>query len=201
MRKKLLVAAIALAGSLGSIGAASAQDVLGGDAGTACEAILCLSSSKGGGACSPSLSHYFNIKKRKFSDTLKARLNFLELCPVANQTPEMTSLVRAISRGAGRCDARSLNVTLRDWYGDREDRRFYIRNQMPEYCAAYTGHEYTDLDDATARYVGVPERGGHWVEPQEYATALAAYNERIRREDEQRERERRGGMFNLGSSK
>ncbi|KAB8173750.1 conjugal transfer protein TrbM [Lysobacter maris] len=201
MRKKLLVAAIALAGSLGSIGAASAQDVLGGDQGAACEAILCLSSGSRPSECSPSLSRYFGIKKKKLSDTLKARLNFLQLCPVSNQTPQMGDLVRAISRGAGRCDARSLNVTLRDWYGDREDRQFYIRNQIPEYCNRYTRHEYTDLDDTTARYVGVPERGGHWVEPQEYDTALAAYNERIRREDEARERERRGGMFNLGSSK
>jgi len=39
--------------------------------------------------CTPSLSRYFNITKRKLSDTIRARLNFLQLCPVASQTPEM----------------------------------------------------------------------------------------------------------------
>ena len=59
---------------------------------------------------------------------------------------------------------------------------------MPSYCAAYTNHAYTDLQDKP-RYVGIPERGGHWVEADKYEKALAEYNERIRREDEERQRQ------------
>ena len=116
--KKKLFALAALVAALGSTaGTASAQDVLTGDTRLACEAILCLSSGTRPSECTPSLSRYFNITKRKLSDTIRARLNFLQLCPVASQTPEMQSLVSAISRGAGRCDAQSLNSTVVMWPG------------------------------------------------------------------------------------
>ncbi|MCF7221653.1 TrbM/KikA/MpfK family conjugal transfer protein [Marilutibacter chinensis] len=197
MRKKLLVAALALAGAFGSIGSASAQDMLTGDTRLACEAILCLSSGTRPGECSPSLSRYFGIKMKKLSDTLKARLNFLQLCPASSQSSEMSNLVEAISRGAGRCDAQSLNRTLVFWRGSWDDGDTYISNQMPGYCAAYTGHQYTDLDDTAPRYVGDPNRGGHWVESQNYESALAAYNDRIRKEDEAR----RNGLYDYRNSR
>lgn len=185
--KKKLFALAALMLALGSTAnTASAQDVLTGDTRLACEAILCLSSGTRPSECAPSLSHYFNITKRKLSDTLRARLDFLNLCPVASQTPEMQSLVSAISRGAGRCDAPSLNSTLAMWSGNSDSGYTMINNKMPDYCAAYTGHSYTDFatSGTLPRYVGVPERGGHWVEARDYDRALAEYNERIRREDE-----------------
>ena len=122
------------------------------------------------------------------SDTIKKRKNFLDLCPVSNQTPEMSALVSAMSRGAGRCDAQSLNATLRMWSG-WDDGYVYISNQMPDYCAAYTNHAYTDFSSTKPRYVGTPERGGYWVEAADYDRALAEYNERIRREDEERRRQ------------
>ena len=124
MKKKLLAITAAVA-ALCSAGTASAQDVLTGDTRLACEAILCLSSGTRPSECTPSLSRYFNITKRKLSDTIRARLNFLQLCPVASQTPEMQSLVSAISRGAGRCDAQSLNSTLVMWTGGYDDGRTY----------------------------------------------------------------------------
>ncbi|MGL0788766.1 TrbM/KikA/MpfK family conjugal transfer protein, partial [Xanthomonas translucens] len=124
------------------------------------------------------------------SDTIRARANFLQLCPVANQTPQMQSLVSAISQGAGRCDAQSLNSTMLVWMGG-DDGRTYISNQMPDFCAAYTGHAYTDFTSSGTLplYVGTPERGGYWVEARDYDRALAEYNERIRREDEERRRQ------------
>ncbi|PRF58293.1 conjugal transfer protein TrbM [Burkholderia multivorans] len=190
--KKKLFALAALVAALGSTaGTACAQDVLTGDTRLACEAILCLSSGTRPSECTPSLSRYFNITKRKLSDTIRARLNFLQLCPVASQTPEMQSLVSAISRGAGRCDAQSLNSTLVMWTGGYDDGRTYISNQLPDYCGAYTGHAYTDFASSGTlpRYVGTPERGGYWVEARDYDRALAEYNERIRREDEERRRQ------------
>lgn len=144
----------------------------------ACEALLCLSSSAGGsiGACSPALTHYFGIKEKKFSDTLQSRLNFLQQCPVANQTPAMTSLVQAISQGAGRCDAASFNQVLQTLKTDKRGREYIeIANSPPGYCNAYTQHAYTDLQATTPRYVGKPEDGGYWVEPANYDAELAKY--------------------------
>ncbi|MDD2819597.1 MAG: TrbM/KikA/MpfK family conjugal transfer protein, partial [Candidatus Nanopelagicales bacterium] len=47
----------------------------------------------------------------------------------------------------------------------------------------------TDFNGTVPRYVGTPERGGYWIEAREYDRALAEYNERIRREDEERRRQ------------
>jgi hypothetical protein len=168
---------------------ASADDsVLGGVEGLACEALLCLSSSVVPGACSPSLSYYFGIVKRTLSQTLSARLDFLNLCPVASQSPEMQSLASAISQGAGRCDTGSLNQML---YYRNDSEKTYISNQYPGYCSAYYTHSYTNFVAGVGlpRYVGIPERGGYWVEAKDYTEALAEYNARIELEDKQRERD------------
>lgn len=166
-----------------TVAPADAQDVLTGDPRLACEAILCLSSGTRPSACSPSLSRYFGIKKKKFSDTIRARLNFLNRCPVSHQTPEMATLVSAIARGAGRCDAQWLNRTLVRW-DRREGDHFYISDRLPEHCAAYVGHAYTDFSTtALPRYVGTPERGGYWVDARDYDRALAEYNTRIQAEE------------------
>ncbi|MGY1531116.1 TrbM/KikA/MpfK family conjugal transfer protein [Luteimonas sp. A649] len=203
MKNALLAIALTLGLvlALASTGEARAQvgdDLLTGDTRLACEAVVCLSSGTRPSECSPSLSRYFNIQKRKLSDTLKARLDFLEMCPASNQTPEMASLVQAISRGAGRCDAASLNRTLTFWSGG-DDGQVYIGNQLPEYCNQYTRHQYTDLGDGQARYVGDPGRGGHWVEAGDYDRALAAYNTRIQREDAERRNGGNGGR-GIGSN-
>jgi len=160
---------------------ARAEDVLTGDTRLACEATLCLSSGTRPSECSPSLSRYFGIRKKWWSDTIKARFNFLQLCPVAGETPEMKSLTKAISQGAGRCDAAGLNMLLKvvSW----EDDDYYISNKMPSYCAAYNNHEYTDL--ATPVYVGEPEKGGFWTEAENYKEALAKYKEIQRRRAQQ----------------
>lgn len=188
MKKKLFALSAPLA-ALGSTATpASAQDVLTGDTRLACEAILCLSTGTQPSECAPSLRRYFSISHRRFSDTIRGRVNFLKLCPVANQTPQMQALVNAQANGAGRCDAQSLNATMTMWRG-YDDGATYISNQMPDYCAAYAGHAYTDFKGMIPRYVGTPERGGYWVEAHDYDRALAEYNERIRREDEERRRQ------------
>lgn len=95
-KKQFALAATALAIGT-SASPASAQDELTGDTRLACEAILCLSSSTRPGECAPSLSRYFGITRRRLSNTIRARLEFLRLCPVVSQTPQMRSLVSAIS--------------------------------------------------------------------------------------------------------
>lgn len=164
---------------------AQADDLFTGDVKLACEAVLCLSSGTRPSECTPSIQKYFSISMKKFSDTLKARKNFLNLCPAATQDPQMVALVDAITNGAGRCDYASLNSTLRVW-NNYEDGAGYISNALPSYCTAYGGNAYTDV--VVPRYVGVPDRGGYWVEASKYDAALVEYNARIKAEDEARRR-------------
>ena len=197
MQRKNLIASAALAvAAFGAIPAtASAQEILTGDTRLACEAILCLATGTQPSECTPSLRRYFSISYRKLSDTIRGRVNFLNLCPVANQTPQMSALVNAQANGAGRCDAASLNAVLRSWTGS-DDGMVYVSNQMPSYCTAYTPHAYTDFSGTVPRYVGIPERGGYWVEARDYDRALAEYNARIKAEDEERRRASWGGGGN-----
>ncbi|WP_051439437.1 TrbM/KikA/MpfK family conjugal transfer protein [Bordetella petrii] len=154
------------------------SSLLTGDVRLACEALLCLSGSQRPAECGPALSHFFGIKKRKLSDTLDARLDFLNLCPVASASSEMSSLVRAMARGAGRCDAKTLNQTLRRMIGPGGDAGYdgvVILDEMPTYCAAYILHSYTDLKDELPQYVGTPKEDGFWVEAKDYPSAVARY--------------------------
>ena len=162
-----------------------AQQVLTGDTRLACEAVMCLAAGKRPDECNPSLQKYFSINHRKFSDTLRARGDFLKLCPASNQTPQMQSLVSAIVNGAGRCDSGSLNATLRTYTGDSRTSSYQVTigNAMPDYCASYVGNELTRLDEVTPKYVGTPARGGLWVKPADYDVAMVAYNKRVAAED------------------
>jgi hypothetical protein len=192
-RKNILASAALTVAALSISNTVSAQEVLTGDTRLACEAVLCLATGTRPNECTPSLTRYFSISHRKLSDTIKARGNFLKLCPASNQTPEMASLVNAMANGAGRCDAQSLNSVLISWNGSYDSGYSYISNQMPGYCAAYTGHAYTDFSGTLPRYVGTPERGGYWVEARDYDRALAEYNARIKAEDEARRNSSWGG--------
>ena len=158
-----------------------AQDELTGDTRLACEAILCLSSGTRPSECNPSLNHYYGINKKKFKDTIKARKNFLNLCPVSDQTSEMRTLVNAISEGAGQCSAAELNFRL-----NRGDEKRRIDNRMPNYCRAYFGHDYTDFVEYQPRYVGTPDEEGYWVEPQDYESELAKYNRWLQEQKKRR---------------
>lgn len=178
MKSKSL-AVIGCAAILGApMGQALADGILRGDTRMACEAILCLSSAARPGACTPSLVRYFSISRKKWSDTVKARLNFLNLCPSSNQTPQMQSIVSAIANaasGGNRCDAASLNQTLRVWNGVGDGGYESISNQCPDYCA-------NQVDKIMLpKYVGTPESGGYWVEASEYEQAVAEYQARIKR--------------------
>lgn len=165
----------------------SAQQILEGDTRLACEAILCLASGTQPSECSPSIQRYFSIRHKKFSDTLKARNGFLNLCPVSQQTPQMSALVNSLAHGAGRCDASTLNTVLRQSSGG-EFERVTISNQMPGYCLVYFKHEYTNFQtaDVIPKYVGIPQRGGFWVESANFDLAMAQYKQKIQAEDEAR---------------
>ena len=151
-----------------------------GDSKLACEALLCLSSGTRPHECNPALNRYFSIHKRKWKNTLKARRNFLRLCPTSNSTPQMESLVEVIVNGAGRCNASELNSShlmlmpkkiCREAY-DSEAGEYYtscietevqvVNPQLPPYCINYNDHGYTY--EVGVHYVGDPLDGGHWVD-------------------------------------
>lgn len=172
--------------SICSASAATYADDLTGEQRTACEALLCLSASGKNrpAECDPSVSHYYSIKEKKWKDTVKARRNFLKLCPDANnESQNMPSLVEAIVNGAGRCDANYLNSKnikhveklicpdySRNWKWGRNynnDECHYetvtiISNDLPGYCSTYANHGYTYQIAPT--YKGDPMDGGYWVD-------------------------------------
>lgn len=122
-------------------------DVLTGDKRTACEVILCLSSSAGRGIseCQAPLRKYFSISAKKFSDTIKKRRKFLDLCPAANENAKMSALTTAIQNQEYACDAETLNNrtdSIKRYVGGR-----YYRTQarLPAFCEAMYDHEFTDL--------------------------------------------------------
>jgi hypothetical protein len=112
MNTKFSVLALTLA-LVVPMAAAEEGNVLTGDKRLACEAILCLSSGQKPSECKPSLERYFGIKKKKASDTIKARVKFLEKCPASSEG-DMKQRIKEIANGAGRCDAAFLNQTLRE---------------------------------------------------------------------------------------
>lgn len=160
-----------------------------GDTKLACEAILCLSASQGRGesACQPSLHRYFSINKRKLRDTIRARHDFLNLCPDAQKDDGMRTLVSALAAGAGWCDAATLNMTLGyagiDSYTGLE--AIFVGNVMPANCMAIYTHPNTayPTDQLLPRYVGLPDRGGLWADPADYERVLAEYTARVAAED------------------
>jgi hypothetical protein len=176
--KKHLGVAVAVALFAGATHAQTETQVLEGDERTACEVILCLSSGKRPSECTPPLNRYFSIKRKKLSDTLSARRDFLDLCPAAKESSEMRSLVSALANGGGRCDAAALNADLTAWNSFNEGTQ-YISNAMPGYCSTYINHPYTNLADIAPRYVGNPAQGGYWVEAAQYEQALAQYNAQL----------------------
>ncbi len=158
------------------------ENTLTGDTKLACEAVLCLSSGDKPNECNPSLDRYFNITKKKMSDTIKARKNFLNMCPSSDHEG-MPSLINAISQGAGRCDAGELNRVNRKSVRvtnpayqqcikkgkemgcaliSKTITKNIIENSIPSYCSSYFNHGWTNSLDSV-KYVGDKYNGGKWI--------------------------------------
>ena len=167
--KKLALLPLALAGMFSATAAQADDGLFTGDVRLACEAVLCLSSGTRPSECAPSLKRYFSISHKKLSDTLKARRNFLNLCPAASQDEKMRQLVNDISNGAGRCDASSLNASFMAWHRDSDVGSGI--NAMPSHSTAYNNNAYTDLKAVAARHVHPPQRGGFALDPPTHAQA------------------------------
>lgn len=173
--KTILVSAIGTC-SLLSAYAQAAGNLLTGDTRLACEAIMCLASTQRPHECNPAIQRYLGINFKKPGDTARARIVFLNQCPASNQSPEMQAFVMTLAQGSGQCDAESINRINAGYDGT-------IRDVMPSDCRAYAGNTYTGGLVKLPRYVGVPARGGYWVEQGQYEQALAQYNARVQKED------------------
>ncbi|HFC3525174.1 TPA: TrbM/KikA/MpfK family conjugal transfer protein, partial [Neisseria gonorrhoeae] len=57
------------------------EDLFTGDVKLACEATLCLSTGNRPSECQPAIHRYFSIRHKRMGDTIRARHNFLRLCP------------------------------------------------------------------------------------------------------------------------
>lgn len=101
MKKKLLLS-VMLASTLSATSIAESNPNLGiltGDARTACEAILCLSSPHRPGECMPPLRKYFSLRAKKWHQTVTKRKNFLKLCPISNDVD-----IDSIANSRSSCD-------------------------------------------------------------------------------------------------
>lgn len=135
--------------------ALTGDETLKGDKKTACEVILCLSSSSRPSECNSPIAKYFAIKVYSHgsfspSQTIKKRKEFLKLCPESSADNKMESLVTAMSEQEIMCKADELNKIVdrkivscgRDCGAD-----LYYRTSptLPGYCSVLYNHEYTDL--------------------------------------------------------
>ncbi|WP_249962162.1 TrbM/KikA/MpfK family conjugal transfer protein [Histophilus somni] len=131
-------------------------DVLTGDARTACEVILCLSSAQGKGIseCKAPLRKYFSIRAKKWHKTLAKRRAFLDLCPAANENAKMSALTTAMQHQEYACDAETLNSrteTRTNWIRrSKDDGGSYVQrlvrtqSYMPKFCEYLYNHEFTE---------------------------------------------------------
>lgn len=138
--------------------AQQAPPQLTGDAATACQAIICLSTGQPPNECSAALARYFSIHFRRFSDTLRGRINFLNLCPTSS-AEGVPQLINDIANGAGSCDPDTLNTQLQSAdIGNGEPP--FISNSLPGVCASYSANPLVRLN---LFYEGIPGAGGRWV--------------------------------------
>lgn len=144
--KKILVSSFIAMSAISSMSANG--EILGGDAGLACEAILCLSSPAKPSECSPSLARYFGISLSKPHKTAQARANFLNQCPASSMTPEMKQQVASLSKLTGYCTEDELNANVEkkliDKIGFKRIYEYRISPKMTENCRILTNLNYSD---------------------------------------------------------
>lgn len=81
MMKKSIMRFLAVAASAFVLTAMAQVNSLSSDQTDACEALVCLSSPHRPSECTRSLQRYFSIRFKNWSDTTRAREDFLKLCP------------------------------------------------------------------------------------------------------------------------
>lgn len=80
MKAKVGTIAAILAASV-TLASPAKAEAFTGDVRYACEAILCLAAPTRPNECAAAIRRYFSISAKKWKDAVKARKNFLSLCP------------------------------------------------------------------------------------------------------------------------
>ena len=171
MRKRLAVAALALAVALCGVG--NAGDVLGGELRSSCEALLCLSTGARPGECSPSLGVYYAIHGATPVDTMALRMAFLMLCPTGGSIgggsgsdgeavvsgvqvmsdAEKEQLVTIIVRGESGVNVRHDPPAYQDSDGDYYQPNYYTVSDTAD-GTAYRNHpNIVDVPDHRGLYI------------------------------------------------
>ncbi|MCP4336042.1 MAG: hypothetical protein GY802_01750 [Gammaproteobacteria bacterium] len=133
-----LVAAFTVQGPAQSADLGALAATLEGDARTACEVILCLSTGQRPGECGSPLSYFFSIRASKPHKTIRKRVNFLKLCPDGGGVPD--SYRRILATSGQTCDMSSLLKYLNypaNYSGTPATRT------IPAHCHDYATHEWT----------------------------------------------------------
>ena len=126
------------------------SDELTGDTKLSCEAILCLSTSTKPSECSPSIKRYFSISHKHWEDTIKARKDFLNLCPIQKERAEdakLEKLINLLVENPDACEINSLNRRYPACGKTSNSSGISECKEMslPSACLALVKHEYTDI--------------------------------------------------------
>jgi hypothetical protein len=78
---KKIITLVAMLGALCCYAQEQEYTYFEGDKKLACEAVLCLATGNRPDECAPSLNRYFSINPKNAADRIRARQNFLNLCP------------------------------------------------------------------------------------------------------------------------
>lgn len=130
-------------------------DFLGGIQGLACEAVLCLSTGNPPSECGSSLSKYFSIVLKYPHRTIRARKDFLNLCPSSTADAKMRSLTNSMVEATTYCDERHINeqaynraITVRKVGGEYGYLLKIVPANIKGKCKdsfdVFANHEYTD---------------------------------------------------------
>lgn len=139
VKTKSVFIVFALLASL--IMATARAEIFTGDTRLACEAILCLSTGNRPSECAPSINRFFSISFRKWSKTLRARRNFLSLCPDMGAA-DMQQLKEDIVNGTSAlCQPNYLLPRLNAC--NDEDSFYGSLNAIPQACLNYANNENT----------------------------------------------------------
>lgn len=136
-----------------------AVDVFTGDKRTACEVILCLSSSTKPQECNAPIKKFFSIKAKKWWKTLELRRNFLNLCPTGDNGIDndkiMADLKEAIVNIPHECTPEVLNKTYEYTYKtvsypdmcneQKVKQVMRITKSIPRNCLNLINNAYTNL--------------------------------------------------------
>jgi TrbM len=169
---KLVFAAVTLATGISPI---LAQQTLQGDEKSACEAIMCLAASQRPNECTPAIQRYLTITATQPWKLLQKRRDFLSLCPKVDQ-----AIINTVTMG-DQCVPDAMNANVYN-LGTMDSPMMVVSNQMPSSCPSFYQLQGRAANNYPM-YVGLPERGGFWVDATGYQAALDAYNARVAAED------------------